>query len=651
MIQRHRVTRVAFSLSLIWTFAASGAQQLRADEPTYNELRQQFESAYADKDYQKALDASKKLHEARPKIVAHIYNIACMNCLLGNKDEAYKWLDKLADSDFKDAEYLAEDADFRTMQAEKRFREIVAKIRGEKPAADDKPERKIKKLDEDKPKKQDAELSPRERVEKIQSLTQELIRVADKDGKHALELSIEAYDHAVALQNLADKDGGANPRLKTAADQLLGRSAYNVACMYARLDKKDDAFEYLNKAVDHKSFEQDMVGLIKDDTDLDSLRTDARYAKVMDRLGEKAAAPDPRFSDDKLPEVDKMSAEDHYQEVFKIAQQLVNMADKDNYKEKINLARKALAHAKVLMDQDSTDTDVRGAWSIANYNAACMYSLNKDADAAFFYLNRAVDAGGFGRPINASIKGDSDFDNIRNDDRYKAVMEKADRVVNRNQRRVETAPEPKEKTVEPQWKITLPKNYDASKATPLVVALHHFNGNMNRTTDRWRKAADDVGAILLTPQGTVETGDGMYHWGHDIDTIERNVMKAIDKVMDEHKVDQKKIVLVGFSQGGWATWAIAARNPDTFRGIIPVCGAVKPDIEKNLEDADIANLRVWIMLGEDENSAVVEGNEHAAKLLKKAGAKVKLETYEGVGHGYPEDSDKELTKALHFILD
>lgn len=650
MIRRHRIARAGFSLCLITSFALSGARQVRADEPTYNELRQQFEVAYADKDYQKALDASKKLHEARPRIVAHIYNVACMNCLLGNKDEAYKWLDKLADADFKDAEYLAEDADFRTMQAEPRFRAIVAKIRGEKPAADDKPERKIKKLDEDKPKKQDAELSPRDHAQKIGELTQELMRVSGKDKKKALELAIEAHEHALALEKLADKPG-ADERLKQFVDPQLGVTAYNVACMYSLLDKKDDAFEYLNKAIDHKSFDPNIVDQIKGDSDLDNLRSDARYAKAMDRLGEKTAAPDPRFSDDKLPKVDKMTPEEHGEKVFAIAQELVGMADKHNYQEKIDLARKGLAHAKVLMDLDSSNARIRSAWSIANYNVACMYSLNKDADAAFFYLNRAVDAGGFGRPINDSIKGDSDFDNIRKDDRYKAVMAKADRVAGRGQPRVEVTPEPKEKTVDPQWKITLPKNYDASKATPLVVALHHYHGNMNSTTDRWRKAADELGAILLTPQGTIDMGEGMYHWGQDIDTIERNVMKAVDKVMDEHKVDQKKIVLVGFSQGGWATWAIAARNPDTFRGIIPVCGAVKPDIEKNLKDADIANLRVWIMLGEDENSAVVESNEEAAKLLRKAGAKVKLETYEGVGHGYPEDSDKELAKALHFILD
>lgn len=643
MIRRFRITRAALSLALVASFALSGARRAAADEPDYNELQRQFESAYANKDYAKALEASKKLHEQRPDAVAHVYNIACMNCLLGNKNEAYKWLDKLAETDFKDADYLMADADFRTLQGEPRFREIVGKIRGEKPSEKKKPERKIKKLNDEKPKKQDEVLSAGERVQKIQALTQELIRNADKDGKRALATAMEAHEHAIALQDTAKNDPHADPRLKTVAETFYGMTAYNVACMYARLDKKDDAFTYLDKAIEHKSFDPNLANQIQNDGDLDSLRSDARYAKAMKRLGVEIKALDPRLSDDNLPEVEKMTPEAHGQAVHRIANEIVGMGPDASIDDKLELARKALAHAKALMKLNDKHPEILKVWSLANYNVACMYSLKDDSDAAVFYLNRAVEAGGWGRPLAPSIEGDSDFDNIRKTDGYKAALERA--------KRGNEAADSDEQTVDPAWKITLPRNYDAAKKTPLIVALHHYNGNMENTTDRWRKAADDVGAILLTPQGTVKMGDNVYSWGRDIDTIERNVMKAIDKVMDEHKVDQKKIVLGGFSQGGWATWAIAARNPDTFRGIIPVCGAVRPEIEKELESSDIGNLRAWIMLGEDENSAVIDSNEAAAKQLKKAGAKIKIELYEGVGHGYPENSDEELTKALHFILD
>lgn len=663
MTRRHRLTRAALSIGVVASFALCGAHRLAADEPSYNDLRQNFESAYRDKDYAKALECSKKLHEMRPEDTDHIYNIACMNCLLGNEAEAYKWLDKLADAGYDDADYLVKDDDFKSMRDDERFKKIVSRMRGERPVEKEKevkkekePEHKIIKLNEGKPKKQDAPLSAEDHAKRIQELTQELGNVSGKDKKKALEMAMEAHEHALALKRMLDAEPNASDRTRQFVDANLGLTAYNVACMYSLLDKKDEAFDYLKKSIDHKSFTNNIALQIVNDTDLDNLRSDARYADIMKKLGvdtakpgANASKPEARFSDDNLPKVEKMSPNEHGQAFERCTQQLVTASKEGKRDDALQLARKALAHAKALMDFDNTNPRIQHAWALGNYNTACMYSLNKDADAAFFYLNRAIDAGGWGVPLATAIQGDDDFDNIRHDDRYQPTLEHAKKVDEGGD--ASESAEPKEETVEPQFKVTLPKNYDADKAAPLIVALHHFSGNMDTTTDRWKKAASDVGAILLTPQGTVKMGDGVYQWGRDIDTIERNVMKAIDQVMDKHKVDQKKIVLAGYSQGGWATWAIAAHNPDTFRGIIPVCGSVFPDTMKDLESDDVGHLRAWIMVGGEENADIIDANKKAEKLLKKAGAKVHLAIYEGVGHNYPKNSDEELSKALHFILD
>lgn len=655
MIRHTRIARITLSLGIIVSIGLCGIQRAVADDPSPDELKSQFEKAYAEKDYAKALEASRKLHEMRPKEFANVYNIACMNCLLGNKNEAYKWLDKLCDTEFKDADYLSKDDDFQRIRDEARFRKIVARIRGKKP---DEPGRKIRKLNDDKLKRPDKPLTAMEHAENIRALTAQLGKVSGKDKKKALEIAMSAFDHADKMRIMVTADSDATDRTRQLANALYGQTSYNVACMYALLDRKDEAFDYLDKAVAHPNFTRNLALLITGDADLEDLRSDSRYADIMNQLGvkvdvPKAAAdkPDARFSDDNLPKVDRMTPEDHAARVRGIAGQLVNMMDKGYTDEKLELAREALAHAKVLMDLNDKNADIRATWSLANYNVACMYSLKDDADAAFFYLNRAVDAGGWraNQPFSYSMEHDSDLDNIRNDERYQKLLHRV-RQLESGDEATPPADKASEPVVDSQWKVTLPKGYDASKPAPLVVALHHYNGNMKNTTDRWRKAASDVGAILLTPQGTVkEDGDG-YSWGADINTIETDVMKAIDAVMDKHKVDTKKIVLGGYSQGGWATWAIAARNPDTFRGIIPVCGAVRPEIEKDLELPEAGHLRAWIMLGSEENSIVIDSNKRAAKLLKQAGAKVDLEVYEGVGHGFPKNSDEELTKALRFIL-
>ncbi len=62
---------------------------------------------------------------------------------------------------------------------------------------------------------------------------------------------------------------------------------YNLACSYARMNDKEKAFEWLNKAL-NAGFPQ--VALLKTDPDLASLRDDARFAEVL-ALGERLTKP------------------------------------------------------------------------------------------------------------------------------------------------------------------------------------------------------------------------------------------------------------------------------------------------------------------------------------------------------------------------
>lgn len=816
------------------------ATELRASDSDYREQQLKFARAYDAADYETALKAATKLHELRPGEVAHIYNVACMNCLLGNKDASYQWLNKLADAGFKDADGLLDDYDFRTMRAEPRFRAFVQRLRGEKTEDDrpvnDKPakkdakqkkaerdddwdgpkeDRKIKKLDEKKAA-DDVRLS-QEQMQRlgreIGQLTQELVETAPDDPKKALTIAQKAYGNARKIE----------ASLKAVAPDAVGQihpamslTAYNVACMQSLLGHKDAAFEHLDIAYEYGALNGGMLDQMSGDSDLDNLHSDRRYNKLIKKLGgepvDAPAKPQPvaggKF-EETLPDVPEMGPQERYAQLGILTQKLIDTAGRGDKDAALDISLQAVAHAKILYDMakdnEQYGRQVRTQWTLTNYNAACMYSLNKNIDAALFYLDRSVDdaryfPGGFvgqmegdsdldfirktdgyqrihqrakkavaeqGNAANSSaaasdfkedlpkvdkdltlearsarineliqkayrasqnkdidkgfeyaheavahvrmvyddvkdddrykdraratatltdynlacfyslkenkdgalfylaraaenkdyfpsdfaeqLKSDSDMDNIRDTPQFKAILRGTGNG-NRSARRTEEREEPQDQTVDFDWKVTLPPNHDAAKAAPLIVALHHYHGNMNRTTATWQKAAAAVGAILLTPQGTVKLDDDMFHWGRDLDLVERDVMMAINKVMDEHKVDQKHIVLAGFSQGGWATWGIALRNPEAFCGIIPVCGAVRVDSDDAFKRDGLEKLRVWVMLGEDENSRVIESNENAADKLRDAGAKVEIKTYEGVGHGYPLDRDAELIKALKFVM-
>ncbi|MBI3267714.1 MAG: PDZ domain-containing protein [Planctomycetes bacterium] len=102
---------------------------------------------------------------------------------------------------------------------------------------------------------------------------------AQADFDQALELhkAGKFADSVVAFQKIAWKQ----------KDSALGVTAlYNAACGYARMNKLDDAFAWLEKAIDHGFVRPDEI---KADEDFESLRADARFKKLLTKAAELRA--------------------------------------------------------------------------------------------------------------------------------------------------------------------------------------------------------------------------------------------------------------------------------------------------------------------------------------------------------------------------
>lgn len=444
---------------------------------------------------------------------------------------------------------------------------------------------------------------------------------------------------------------------------------YNVACLHALLNEREKAYEWLDKAVDagfrdadhllaDKDFrliegEERFRAAVRRIRDLQA--AEARGAKTGSRPAEKvrtdAARPaDARTADKpRIADVGDMPPRQRLQRIGQLTGKVVSASNAGKIDEGLEAAREALAHAEYLKAHHANDPlvkdNINGQLAITNYNYSCMLARSGKIDEAFPPLEKCVDLGGFGGDLVSQIQRDTDLDSLRKDGRFAAILEKA-------KKKSDLPQETSERVVDFKWKVTLPPDYDKSKKAPLVVALHHYHGSMERATERWKDAAAQVGAILLTPQGTLQLDDAgtWFSWGRDITVVEKNVMDAVNRVMDEHSVDERKVVVAGFSQGGWAAWLLALRNPDTFCGAIPVCGNVQVESDSIFDDRDVSRLRVFVMLGEDENSGVIASNTRAAERLRKSGAKVELIKYRDVAHGFPANSTEELVKALRFAM-
>lgn len=150
--------------------------------------------------------------------------------------------------------------------------------------------------------------------------------------------------------------------------------------------------------------------------------------------------------------------------------------------------------------------------------------------------------------------------------------------------------------------ITLPENYDPSKPTRLYVWLH---GRQNNTTEAEfiyshlnRRGAGnppvaDHGQIQLDCFGRVN-GAG-WHWAG-----ERDVWESIAAVKKRFNIDDNRIILRGFSQGGMGAWHISLHHPGRFAAAEIGAGTVSRTAQQrpDLKPFQLSTLRIWENISE-----------------------------------------------------
>lgn len=272
------------------------------------------------------------------------------------------------------------------------------------------------------------------------------------------------------------------------------------------------------------------------------------------------------------------------------------------------------------------------------YNLGCLFSLKGDADSAIKSLEKATELGFSDLHL---IESDDDLASIRSRPEYKTIV---DTVKKNRGKTLETYKEQAEKG-EPL--IYSPEGLPADKPVACVVVLHPFGGTAEWIVERWKGAAKKLGVLVVAPRAVIPQGQG-FRW-QDADLTDKIVMKALDYAKAKHKIDDKKIVISGFSEGGAMTFVMAMRHGDVFCGAIPV-GGVMSDPLVGWDEIKKRKLpRFVIMIGDQEPKASLDNNREAVKKLEDAGAKTKLNIYPGLGHDFPKDTEKELSEAVSAV--
>jgi len=145
------------------------------------------------------------------------------------------------------------------------------------------------------------------------------------------------------------------------------------------------------------------------------------------------------------------------------------------------------------------------------------------------------------------------------------------------------------------YAVTLPENYDPAKPARLYVWMH---GRQNNTTESEFLFAQqnlrpsnppvaDNGQIQVDCFGRLN-GAG-WHWAGEDDVFE-----AIAAVKKRFNIDDKRILLRGFSMGGEGAWHIALHHPDRFAAAEIGAGTwSRRSQTEGLQPYQYASLRIW----------------------------------------------------------
>lgn len=136
-----------------------------------------------------------------------------------------------------------------------------------------------------------------------------------------------------------------------------------------------------------------------------------------------------------------------------------------------------------------------------------------------------------------------------------------------------------------KYLVHLPRHHDKTKRYPLVFVFHGYSNSpkLAEWYTGFSKKADKEGFIVVYPRGYSKT-DPLYlvwnagfccHNGEEKQADDVGLTKAlIDELSRNYPIDQERIYVTGFSNGGMMAHRLGAELSDVLAAIAPVSGAI-----------------------------------------------------------------------------
>lgn len=186
---------------------------------------------------------------------------------------------------------------------------------------------------------------------------------------------------------------------------------------------------------------------------------------------------------------------------------------------------------------------------------------------------------------------------------------------------------------------------------PTVVLLHGWGASAH---DLFGLAPYLHGgnAVVLCPQGSLsfDVGGGFngYGWfdlsrGLNVDPAEVaracvSVSTFIDDAVGRYPVDKRRLLLAGFSQGGFVAYQLALQNPARFAGLMALSSWLPADLAAHVPaTSGHATLSTLVVHGTEDPMIQVERGRESRDALVKMGVPVVYHEFP-MGHEISPDA-------------
>ncbi len=269
------------------------------------------------------------------------------------------------------------------------------------------------------------------------------------------------------------------------------------------------------------------------------------------------------------------------------------------------------------------------------YNYACCCALNGDKQEALSALKKSIE---YGWDDPAWIARDEDLQSLHGDAQLEQLQAEATKVRDED------------------VFVYVPDSVQRDKPAPLLVALHGGGDNPREFAAYWKDVAAERGVVVAAPRGPLRVAQGGYSWQLlsnprllDDAAAEQAVDRAIARAHQACKIDEKKIILGGFDQGGELAVKLVEKHPDRFAGAVTVASTYRPELGGDWKAAAAQSVRLFLICGKLDGVAEPR-NVDLKNELESVGIKVKLNDLEATGHEIPGDYANLLRAGLQFVL-